>query len=53
MLIVGALGHLKTDFDKPLKCTHIKEAMKRKLAGFKTGLIPRDVIDKLTEEYAK
>ncbi len=27
--------------------------MERKLAGFKKGLIPRDVINKLSDEYAK
>ena len=52
-MIAGALGHLKTDFDKPLSYTDIKEAMERKLEGFKKGLIPRDVIDKLSDEYAK
>ena len=53
MLIEGDLGRLKTDFNKPLNYTDIKKMMERKLAGFKKGLISRDVIDKLLDEYAK
>ncbi len=53
MLNAGALGCLKTDLDKPLKYTGIKEAIEMKLAGFKKGLIPRGVIDKLSDEYAE
>ncbi len=49
-MIVGALGHLKTVFNKPLKYTDIKEAMERKLAGFNKGLLPRDTIDKLSDD---